>query len=73
MDRQKILELTERLDLLDERLAYKIRKPEGFAAPTVTQVSGRQDDLARYVTEMKEILRDLVRELAPPSGGSGPS
>lgn len=43
MDGQKLHEIQERLDLLDERLAYKIRKHEGFSAPTLSHVSGRQD------------------------------
>ena len=66
MDANDLSRLTDRLDMLDERLAYKIRKHSGFSAPTVDQVSSRLDDTAQYLQELKAIVADLVEALRPP-------
>ena len=63
MDPKDLERLADRLDFLDERLAYKIRKHSGVAAPTVGQVDTRLDDTVQYVQELREVVGELLRAL----------
>lgn len=56
--------LLERLDLLDERLAYRLRPKATFSVPSQEQLTQRCDELGSYCLELKDIVRDLVRALA---------
>lgn len=57
-------EMLTRLDLLDERLGYRLRgRGGGFSTPTADQVDKHCSEIAEYVLEMKDILRELLRTL----------
>ncbi len=57
-------QLLERLDALDERLAHRLRPRSSFSLPSAEQLAQRGDEVASYVLELKEIVRDLLRGLA---------
>ena len=63
MPENPLSQMLERLDLLDERLAFKLRSRGSFASPTADQVDKRCSEVAEYVLELKEILRELLRSL----------
>ncbi|MEM8961216.1 MAG: hypothetical protein AAGD38_07050 [Acidobacteriota bacterium] len=66
MDPQRLKEAYLRLDLLDERLTYKVRpKPGGgMVRATADQLESQMRDLAEYTIELKEIVRELFLGLA---------
>jgi hypothetical protein len=57
-------QLLERLDALDDRLAYRLRPKASFSVPSQSELRERCDELGSYTLELKEILRDLLRGLA---------
>lgn len=64
MPENPLQEMLTRLDLLDERLGYKLRGRGGsFSSPTADQVDKRCSEVAEYVLELKDILRELLRSL----------
>jgi len=64
MPENPLSEMLERLDLLDERLAFKLRgRGASYASPTADQVDKRCSEVAEYVLELKDILRELLRSL----------
>ncbi len=56
--------LLERLDALDERLAYRLRPKSSFSVPSQEALAQRCDELGQYTLELKEIVRDLLRGMA---------
>jgi len=64
MDPQKIKEVYERLELLDDRLGHRLRTRVGPARATVEQLEDRIKDLAAYTSELRELVRDLVLAFA---------
>jgi hypothetical protein len=64
MSENPLSQMLARLDLLDERLGYRLRGRGGsLSTPTVDQLDKRCSEVAEYVVEMKEILRELLRTL----------
>ncbi len=59
MDPQKMKEVLERLDILDDRLGYKLRSRTS-ARSTPEQLEDRQRDLVEYACELRQLVRDLV-------------
>lgn len=60
MDPKRFREAYTKLQLLDERLTYKLRpRSMGAARASVEQVEDRVRDLAAYTLELKEILDGL--------------
>lgn len=73
MDPQRLKAAYQRLELLDERLTYKVRPRDGggLTRPSADQLEQRLRDLAHYTVELKEILNELIlaigsRPAAPP-------
>jgi hypothetical protein len=64
MDPDLLRQLLERLDALDERLAYRLRPRSTFSVPSQEQLDQRCDELGSYTLELKDIVRDLLRGLA---------
>ena len=63
MDPQRMKRAYEKLQVLDERLTYKVRAASGsgggFSRPGVEQLEERLRHLAEYTVELKEIVGEL--------------
>jgi hypothetical protein len=67
MDPQKLKEVYERLEVLDDRLGHRLRtRSTGPARATLEQIEDRVKDLAAYTSELRELVRDLVLAFAKP-------
>lgn len=64
MNPDLLRQLLERLDALDERLAYRLRPRSTFSVPSQGELVERCDELGSYTLELKDIVRDLLRGLA---------
>jgi hypothetical protein len=65
MDPERFKQAYARLDLLDDRLSFKIRShTEGSRyRPGPDQIDERLRELAQFTLELKEILRELFLAL----------
>ncbi|MEA2694337.1 MAG: hypothetical protein QOJ16_3724 [Acidobacteriota bacterium] len=56
----------QKLQMLDERLTYKVRpKPGGaMTRPNPEQIEQSLRDLATYTVELKEIVQELFQAIA---------
>lgn len=70
MDPQKMKEVYERLEQLDDRLGHKLRGRGGPSRLSTEQLEDRMRDLAQYTTELRDIVRELVLVFARPPGGA---
>jgi hypothetical protein len=60
MDPKRFREAYTKLQLLDERMTYKLRpRAMGAARATVEQVEDRVRELSAYTVELKEVLDAL--------------
>jgi hypothetical protein len=66
MDPQRLKDAYQKLQMLDERLTYKVRpKPGGaLTRPNPEQIEQSMRDLATYTVELKEILQELFLSIA---------
>ena len=66
MDPQRLKDAYQKLQMLDERLTYKVRpKPGGaLTRPNPEQLEQSLRDLATYTVELKEILQELFLSIA---------
>jgi len=66
MDPQRLKDAYQKLQMLDDRLSYKIRpKPGGaLTRPTPEQLELSLRDLATYTVELKDILQELFLAIA---------
>jgi hypothetical protein len=74
MDPQRLRDAYQKLQVLDDRLTYKVRpKPGGsLTRPTSEQIEQSLRDLATYTVELKEILEELFVAIASkPAGQAG--
>ena len=70
MDPQRLKDAYEKLQLLDDRLTYKVRpRSGGLSRPTPEQVEASLRDLATYTVELKEVVQELFLAIAgrPPA------
>jgi hypothetical protein len=72
MDPQRLKDVFERLDVLDDRLGHRLRSRSGPSRATAEQLEDRVRDLAEYTTELRQLVRDLIvaitsRPPAPPA------
>jgi hypothetical protein len=70
MDPQRLKEVYERLELLDDRLGHKLRnRGSGPGRLSLEQLEDRVRDLVTYSTDLRELVRDLIQALAakPPA------
>jgi hypothetical protein len=65
MDRDKLRELREHLDFVDDRFTHRVRPAQGgsLVRPGIEDLERRQRDLAEYAVELKETLRPLLELL----------
>lgn len=69
MDREKVRELREHLDFVDDRLTHRLRSSgASLVRPGPEEIERRQRDLADYAIELKEVLRQLLHALEPGAG-----
>ena len=66
MDPQRLKDAYQKLQLLDERLTYKIRPKPGGAMlrPTPDQLEQSMRDLSTYTIELKEVVQELFLAIA---------
>jgi hypothetical protein len=69
MDTQRFKDAFNHLELLDERLTFKVKPRAGGALvrPSPERLEEQLRELATYTVEMKEIVRELFLAIA----GSG--
>ena len=62
MDREKIRELREHLDFIDEKFTHRVRQGQRASMVRLEpeELERRQRDLAEYVIELKETLSQLL-------------
>jgi len=64
MNPDKLKEVYERLESLDDRLGHKLRARGGASRATLEQLEDRVRDLTAYTSELRELVRDLVLAFA---------
>jgi hypothetical protein len=66
MDANRFKETFARLEVLDDRLTYKIRNKSVKArtSPNLEQLDERVRDLAELTLELKDIIRELMLAIA---------
>ncbi len=77
MDPKRLKNAFKRLESLDDRMTYKLRRGSSSLSPsTVEQLEKRHRDLAEYTVELKDILRETIVAIGSrpkPPLGEGPS
>lgn len=63
MDRDKLRELQEHLEFVDERFTHRVRQSPSMVRLGPEELERRQRDLADYVIELKDSLRQLLELL----------
>jgi hypothetical protein len=73
VDPQRFKDAYARLDLLDDRLTYKIRERNLRArgGATVENVDERLREVGEFVLELKDVLRELMLAIAGKPGSRG--
>lgn len=75
MDPQRLKDAYERLQILDDRLTYRLRQRPVNRGNT-EQLEDRVRDLSEYVVDLKEILNELFLSIAskpkPAANPAGP-
>jgi hypothetical protein len=70
MDPQRLKDAYQKLQLLDERLTYKVRPRGGsLSRPTPEQMDQSLRDLAAYTVELKEVVQELFLAIAGKAKG----
>jgi hypothetical protein len=71
VDPNRFKEAFARLEVLDDRLSYKVRAGAKGRGTTPEQLDARVKDVAEYLLELKDIVRELMLAIAskPASGG----
>ena len=65
MDPQRLKDAYEKLQLLDDRLTYKVKpRNTGLSRPTPEQLEASLRDLASYTVELKEVVQELFLSIA---------
>jgi hypothetical protein len=70
MDPQRMKDVYERLDVLDDRLGHRLRA-RGTSRANLEQIEDKVRDLVEYSSELRQLVRDLVVAIntrpAPPA------
>ena len=71
MDPQRLKDAYQKLQMLDERLTYKVRPKAGGAMtrPNPEQLEQGLRDLATYTVELKEVVHELFLAIAGKAKG----
>lgn len=69
MDPQRVKDVYERLELLDDRLGHRLRARGGPARATPEQLEEKVRDLAEFTSELRTLVKDLIVALTarPPA------
>ncbi len=59
MDPQRIKDVYERLEVLDDRLGHRLRARSTSRA-TLEQLEEKVRDLVEYTSDLRQLVRDLV-------------
>ena len=69
MDPQRVKEVYERREALDDRLGHRLRNRGGGPGRlSLEQVEDRMRDLTAYTTELRDLVRDLIQAIAARPG-----
>jgi hypothetical protein len=60
MDPQRVKDVYERLELLDDRLGHRLRARGGPARATPEQIEERVRDLSEFASELRTLVKDLI-------------
>jgi hypothetical protein len=73
MDAKRFQEAYEHLQVLDDRLTYKVRARRGgsMGRMTLEQLEERQGVLAEYTIGIREVLQELFEAIAAKPGDGG--
>ena len=66
INREKLRELREHLDFIDDRYTHRLRQGQGggsMVRPGPEEIERRQRDLADYAIELKHTLQQLLELL----------
>lgn len=68
MDRDRLQNTLSKLELLDDRLAHRVRSVSGRGRRSrgTEQLDEGLRTLAEYVLELKEVVRELMESIAAP-------
>ncbi len=70
MNRDKLRELREHLEFIDDRYTHRLRSGgSSLVRPGADEVERRQRDLVEYTIELKETLRQLLALLDDEGSG----
>jgi hypothetical protein len=72
MDPQKLKDVYDRIEALDDRLGHRLRARVGPARLSQEQLEDRLRDLISYTSELRELVRDLVLSFAKPAQPKAP-
>lgn len=76
MDPQRMKDVYERLQLLEDRLGHRVRPSRGVVMGRATQeqIEERLRDLSQYTTELRQLVEELVLAIGsrPANPGSPP-
>lgn len=73
MDAQRLKDVYDRLEALDDRLSYRLRgRSAGPARATQEQIEDRLREVSEYVLELRELVRDLIQAIAAKPSASTP-
>jgi len=69
MDPQRVKDVYERLELLDDRLGHRLRARGGPARATPEQLEEKVRDLSEFASELRTLVKDLIVALTvrPPA------
>ncbi|GMU64394.1 MAG: hypothetical protein AMXMBFR36_06680 [Acidobacteriota bacterium] len=69
MDPQRVKDVYERLELLDDRLGHRLRARGGPARATPEQLEEKVRDLSEFASELRSLVKDLIVALTarPPA------
>lgn len=60
MDPQRVKDVYERLELLDDRLGHRLRARGGPARATPEQIEEKVRDLSEFASELRTLVKDLI-------------
>lgn len=62
MQRERLLDLRDRFEYLDDRWTYRIRPTPGggMIRPTPEELEKRLGELAEFTLQLKDLLRELL-------------
>lgn len=67
MDPQRVKDVYERIESLDDRLGHRLRhRGGGPGRLSLEQLEDRVRDLTGYTIELRELVRDLIQAIAAP-------